>query len=723
MISKKLAQGLRLRLQSIALGITGRNIKVIEIPSGEDDLGYTSQGNEIHLSFSNPIMKDMSNTEQVMFIKGVFAHELMHQEATDFAYAKDQAMKLPPNERGIFQTICNIVEDPAIEYLSPHYIGGHLLKALSFSVMQLYKISPEIANVSPFNQFITAAIQYGDGGFLKGDFYSQEAKTCFFKSLPLFDKAIEELDARKRIDYSKEIFEITRPLWEEDLKNLSDLQKLLDEIEEILGRNGKNLNDSGGSPNNQLSPQDADSSQVNKSVEKKKQRRRVTLHRITEEEAEKMGLNESQSSTELPDGDLDLYIVEGKEPRKSDKGENEIGMSENENSTSEGESGENSVSENSVSKDENPDSSSSDADSDNSNNQNDVGKQNNSSEQNAGPTDQKSSCGSDKVAQHCDSGVDDEYEISEEEFVLTDEDVREMKDEIEDILYTSEEKVDSFYDEPLDIPELSDSYGGVSCENIRVSVSPSPYITKTYEDIKETMSDGINSLTNQLKRIFKNDVGEKQYSNSGRLNHKRLNSGKMTTRVFDKRKNPANKADLCITLLIDESGSMHGSKANCARNAAIGLAETFSTLNVPTCVIGFTTANSGVAHYHYLHWKNTAAERLKLLNISGRACNFDGYSIRYASKLTEKRPEEHKLMIVISDGLPSFCRGKSDAVADAAQAIREVGKKMDIIGVAVGNTDTEKLYALWKNNFLHISNTKQLYDQLGKKIKEKIKRW
>ena len=60
-------------------------------------------------------------------------------------------------------------------------------------------------------------------------------------------------------------------------------------------------------------------------------------------------------------------------------------------------------------------------------------------------------------------------------------------------------------------------------------------------------------------------------------------------------------------------------------------------------------------HEHFVNFHDSVAERAKLLNLFPRGNNFDGYAIRYGSELLHQRPEEHKLMFVISDGQPACC--------------------------------------------------------------------
>ena len=142
--------------------------------------------------------------------------------------------------------------------------------------------------------------------------------------------------------------------------------------------------------------------------------------------------------------------------------------------------------------------------------------------------------------------------------------------------------------------------------------------------------------------------------------------------------------------------------------------------------MGFTADTQGfdVVHSHYVTWKNNYTERLKLLNISARANNCDGYSIRYAAKVLKKYNAKNRLLIVLSDGQPA-AHGYSgkDGVIDTKNAIREAKKNVSVLGVAIGNNDTETIHCMYENDFLHVGNVQDLFFGLSKKIKHIIKHW
>ena len=337
-----------------------------------------------------------------------------------------------------------------------------------------------------------------------------------------------------------------------------------------------------------------------------------------------------------------------------------------------------------------------------------------------------------------DSENDDTETISEDEYALSEEEAEEIASEIAKALQEAkeaEEKEKQAEHEQIDLPGIEQKYPNVQCQNIRVPVPPEEALSEQYAQIVAQQSGSINSLTNQLKRIFRNDAEEREYRTSGKVCIKRLINGTVSPRVFERKRQPGNKSDISILMLIDESGSMAGSidrsnvmsesKIITAQKAAILLAEVFGNLHIPIKVVGFTESGRIVQHYHYLSWVNTPIERTKLMTISARSSNFDGYAIRYASELLQKRPERHKMLIVISDGMPAsiYYQNMESGAADTRNAIQQASKEAKVCGVLVGNTDAETLQWMYGVNFLQIKQVEDLPQMLGKKIRNLIKEW
>lgn len=322
-------------------------------------------------------------------------------------------------------------------------------------------------------------------------------------------------------------------------------------------------------------------------------------------------------------------------------------------------------------------------------------------------------------------------EFDMEDYDISDEDLDAIEREVESCVKDIEREETMGESDSTPLPDfdigISRVKGARTCLNVRVKTGDDLVrLNDNYARIVAKLKPGIDSLTSQLKRIFQDDVEEKDYRYSGKINVKRLNGGRKTARVFDRRRLPAEKSDVIVELLVDESGSMSGSRAEHAKQTAIALAEVMFNLKIPVYIIGFTADTSGydAVHNHYITWKNTKADRLKLLNITARCNNFDGYSIRYGGEILKKKNAKHKLMIVISDGSPACCayRG-ADGIPDTKDAIRDVRKEASVLGVAIGNNDTEELHYMYGKDFIHVRKMDDLFAGISKKISDIIKSW
>jgi len=683
--------GLKSRFSRMANALHGKPSRIITIPKGSDELGCTSKNSDIHLNPNHELVKMLSEPEAIQFITGVYGHEDMHQHMTDFT-AFDRATKAKPEaERGVFHMLCNIIEDPAIEYGASRFFGGKLLKALHFSVLHIYRQSPPLdEEESKSEQFFSALIQYGDGGILKGNFTYPEARKTFREVLPYVDRAIEEPDCKKRIALMKKVYEISRPLW---IDEIEALQKLID----LLKKLGRDHSGSSGRGDPSFKSGEGETEPT-----KTEKRRKITVRRISKEEAEatESGHGESMPNVEfIPEGEPVPKGEDDPVPGGEDVPEGEsVPECEDvpkDKSVPDGEIGQEAENELNCVEGKTPAATTSPSYSD---------------------------CESSEEAPERLSI------ISDEEFHLSDEELETLVADAEAMIREGrEEKLEQAKteNEPLEIPEMVKRYPRIRCSNQRVTVSNPERLAGSYAHIIASLAGSISILVNQFKRIFRADIEERERRTSGRLNIRRLSTGTPSTRIFDRKRQPGNKQDTAVMIAIDESLSMHGEKTRMAMQTAILLAEVFAKVGITVKIIGFTDHGGKPIHYHYTSWQNTAAERLKLLNISARADNFDGYTIRYCGELLKKRPESHKMLIVVSDGQPAThgYRNFEEGIADTRNAIREVSKFAKVFGVLIGSEDVDVLFTMYGTNFLHISNVTELPQRLGKKISVAIKNW
>lgn len=141
------------------------------------------------------------------------------------------------------------------------------------------------------------------------------------------------------------------------------------------------------------------------------------------------------------------------------------------------------------------------------------------------------------------------------------------------------------------------------------------------------------------------------------------------TEVF--RKNGTqSRFDGCVYMLIDNSGSMHGQKRSLACRAAAVQEEAFKEL-IPIKIVAFDERGE-LIHDVVKGWDEVTAKNacwnFCLHGRSGSG-NEDGYDILIASRELMQRPEEKKLLIILSDGAP----GDQGLVRRAVKEARKKG--------------------------------------------------
>lgn len=756
-------------LSIMATAVCGQYIAVKDVEM--DAVGYTSKDGAIHLAYDNQLFTGLSKSQKAVARRGICAHEVLHKVKTDFDTADWIIKSMPLLERQIYATLENIVEDCAIETQAEDTIGGPTLDALDFIIAHTYKVSDRIETFGhPYVQLLNAMIQFGDMGVPKGHFTFPEAKKIFYKITPIFKMAIEEPVGAKRCQYAKEIFELTRPLWEAEVKEQEKQQEFLKKLREFSEKNGVTSTEGKGTGT------ESDTSGTRDKVEKKKKRQKITIELISEEEKERLR-KEIEDSSEGKDGETSSA---GSEADRGEKGDSDlsgtassggIGIFSEEEATSgtmpEGDitlklteedlrkmmeskdKKDSDGSYSSMSMDGNPESR--DTSESQDNNSTETGKENkpsmrsemresNPSESGetkmSGSTEEESELSLNQEASESESsdrrGAEDResvMRIDEEEYEIDEEAIESILDNIEKTLEEMDKRVEAEDNEVIDtdLSITSPYYTDVSYLNKRVSCSKAEDLAEGYQKLVSEMSGGIKGLINRFSRIFINDQEEIVYKNAGKVDIKRMNNGKVTARVFDKRREPNNRTDTAIFLLIDESGSMMGPKARTARNVAISFAEVFAKLNIPLYVMGFTADTNGydAVHNHYIAWKNTLTARMRLMDIQGRCNNFDGYSIRYATEILKKKNAANKLLIIVSDGYPAcdrYCSNKI-GISDTKDAIKNAKKIASVVGVGIGDVDKKIFTEMYGNDFLHIANIKELYTGISQKLVKVVKGW
>ncbi|HBS51152.1 MAG TPA: cobaltochelatase subunit CobT [Rhodobacteraceae bacterium] len=227
----------------------------------------------------------------------------------------------------------------------------------------------------------------------------------------------------------------------------------------------------------------------------------------------------------------------------------------------------------------------------------------------------------------------------------------------------------STHDEEVAAEELAEP---VELERLRA------YLDQQLEPLK----GAVNRLANKLQRRLQAQQNrswefdkEEGVLDAGRLARVVANP---TTPLSFKVEKDMEFRDTVVTLLLDNSGSMRGRPISIAAICADVLARTLERCNVKVEILGFTTRawKGGMAREAWLNegrpqqpgrlndlrhiiyksadapWRR-ARENLGLMMKEGLLKeNIDGEALEWAHRRMAARPEQRKILMVISDGAP-----------------------------------------------------------------------
>lgn len=252
----------------------------------------------------------------------------------------------------------------------------------------------------------------------------------------------------------------------------------------------------------------------------------------------------------------------------------------------------------------------------------------------------------------------------------------------------------------------------------------------TYNDI--VAKENVLRISKNLQRKVKKDLFERR---KGSVKHN-LYSGKNidlraicngSNKVFMQNKLPNNKPLLAASVLIDQSGSMRGTKIYKATVAAMMLEGFCRNLNIPCSVTGHCTSASTVNIYDYIDFGErnpNAKERLAAISCGG--CNRDGYAIRYVANKLAKRSEETKLLFIVSDGLPNHNNyGTHELIADLADMNkRNRNKGIIIVPICIEKSCLKELSFIYGSSLVDATDLQKfpvkLNTILARELKKKL---
>lgn len=196
---------------------------------------------------------------------------------------------------------------------------------------------------------------------------------------------------------------------------------------------------------------------------------------------------------------------------------------------------------------------------------------------------------------------------------------------------------------------------------------------------------------------------------------------------------PKNVPRIAIMYILDESGSMDSIASNnikrieYAKKTGVILEDFCRSLEFPICIIGSTA--------DYKHEKSSELtiyssfnsfdknDKYRLMEIQSKSCNRDGAALRYGLNMLLKRPEEIKILFMMSDGRPNaYNYGGILAEKELKELKNECIKKGVLLFSAAVGSDKEKIESIYENCFLDITDMDTLPKIFTDKIKQFIRR-
>lgn len=700
-----------------------------------------NEKNKIHINPVNEIFSDLDEVGNVMGVRGLISQRAFHKLYSDFRQMKklkNFKKKNSPEYQNDVELL-EILEDKSVESAGVYDFPGlkHFVNLVNDKMAE--NLPSEVVAETSISKIVAYknAIWKKINGFEVGSFKDKKLQKAFDDSLEVLEESKKTKTTKERVELANKLSELSKGFLEEALEN--DQQTSMD------NQKGQDMDENNTGEGKETS-QDSQENQESKGSKKSKEKSEGS-------ESGEGEASESDSGEGKENGDED----------KSSKGEKgEKNSKDQENSSEGSDSSEVSDSQEGDSSDSQEGDSSDGSDSDSQQSDSSEGQDGSSdgnSESNPEDSDSNSegdgqpgedkgelsrshsrdvdNSGNPSKGPIKDTDLKADMEKSKEqekqELESEKEDLEKLREEIEnelneikdEISRTSEDADRKGKSTDSSTESLKDIDYGKMHQDIQVREHKRlPGSKDRYNVIRKSTDVYSRNLSRKIQNLLRYNLEEKRTGEAnGYLDTSNL--FRKDGKIFSQRKDKNDESELVIMLLVDESGSMGGSRAKYARDAAILLAEVCEKLNIPLAVLGHTAqfGNKVVDMRHYIGYEKSIAEQKhNLSEITSRQDNRDGLALKYAGEYLSKQPQKDKLMLVIADGEPAHGYDRyygKHAIADCQNVIKDLTKKGIVsVGVAIGDGQDE-IESIFKN-FISINQLEKLPNKLIKVIEKRI---
>lgn len=258
-----------------------------------------------------------------------------------------------------------------------------------------------------------------------------------------------------------------------------------------------------------------------------------------------------------------------------------------------------------------------------------------------------------------------------------------------------------------------------------------------YYNNHRMVKNNIRQLSDMLKKaLVMRDEVQETISDRGRIVPSRLwRVGRShDSRVFLRKLNHDN-SDFVMDVLIDASGSQRKRQGQVAMQAYI-LSEALSIANVPHRVMSFCTFWDYTILHRFREYEDDRSANENIFEYNTSSNNRDGLAIKAAGYELLNREEEHKILIVLSDGRPYDVilnrpnarnpqpyQGKY-AISDTAFEVRKLRSKgVCVLGVFAGEEkDLPAEKKIFGKDFAYIRDVAGFSGIVGRYLLKQLER-
>jgi hypothetical protein len=178
-----------------------------------------------------------------------------------------------------------------------------------------------------------------------------------------------------------------------------------------------------------------------------------------------------------------------------------------------------------------------------------------------------------------------------------------------------------------------------------------------YQSIRKVMPQALSAKVRNILKV----MSQARYVGGhkrGKINKRVISSVVSGNERIFRQKEVKDVLDTSVLLVVDSSGSMHGSRYTHACAAAASMVECLKKLNINHAVYGFSTGHAGCVVYEHKKFNESGVDSDTIIrrmtshkvDMNGNA---DAEALIYTVDKLIKQKQKRKIMIVLSDGQPA----------------------------------------------------------------------